>query len=61
MDPIIIHVINGILTEMFVYLNGFKKNKGGILRAPQDILQVWFVSHVKQFRRFQVSLVLIKI
>ncbi|XP_056166905.1 uncharacterized protein LOC130138026 [Syzygium oleosum] len=59
MDPTVIHVIDGILVlkgftnmilaEMFISLNRFKKDKRVALRAPLGILQVWFVSHLKQF------------
>ena len=61
MDPVVIHVIDGILVlkgftnmiiaEMFISLNRFKKDKHVALRAPLDIRQVWFVSHLKQFGR----------
>ena len=38
-----------ILGETFVSLNRFKQDKIGTFRAPIDLLQIWLVSHLKDF------------
>lgn len=58
MDPLVIHIVNQvchlrrfsnmILAKMFISLNRFKKNGIGTLRAPTTLLQIWFLSYLKE-------------
>ncbi|XP_056170735.1 RNA polymerase II C-terminal domain phosphatase-like 2 isoform X2 [Syzygium oleosum] len=59
MNPLVAHLVgqvcrgmnftNMILAETFLSLTRFKKNERGSLHAPGALLQIWFLSHVKEF------------
>ena len=41
--------VNSILVEIFLSLNRFKQNDDKIMRAAPEILQIWFLSHLRGF------------
>ena len=41
--------VNTVLAETFLSLNRFKQNDDKIMRAAPEILQIWFLSHLRGF------------
>lgn len=44
--------INMILAETFLSLNRFKQNGEKVMNASPELLQIWFLSHMKEFGHF---------
>lgn len=39
--------VNTMLAETFISLNKYKRDKSGTFKAPAELLQIWFLSHIK--------------